>query len=805
MIDRCLFIRFLEDRAGLTRLQDILSDKYENKINKLTDLFDEYTDRLNGDIFEKGDIPKDINNQVAEELAKIFGNIYFIQKKRQATLFPYSFQSIPIILISNIYERFLSKQKRKAEGIVFTPPNVVNYALDKMLDDESLIKKIENNELKILDPSCGSGVFLIKILEEIINKLQFNQNKLSLEKKAEIILNSIYGIDKNSDALRIAALSLYLKIIEGEKTEDIQDKLFDESSNHFMFPGLKKNGNLVHGDSLFNDIYNGLKFDIIIGNPPWGYEYSKIEKNLIEKKWPRVAGYQSSQCFLFQIKKWMTEDTICGMVVNLSNFTNSQSINFRKAFSKEYYIKLFVNLSNVKKITFGPSSEPSCILIFYHKSHLINHLNIDKDDIDKYEIKFITPEISRFSLLTKILTDSAISMTTVDKLAISDKLWHFYSHGYDIYNELINYLDRKKNRLNDFNKRFEVGTMKFSKKLGLTKEEYYNKYTSPNKISENHYPMVDSLRDIEVYFGNKPSYYFEYGENNLDRKRDINLFKGDKLIITRSADVRAFIDMDTNLYDSNFFIFKLKNLPKEYLCLFEAIINSALSKFYLGVKYQLRKGGNFSKINLDHLKQFPIPDMNGKQNIINEIIKCANSLKKSRKNSAINECEDHLIQKIDKLIFSFYELDYYFIEQIYHFIKVEKNKRKRIVSKMDLEEYCNEFIETFKPFVKDDCQINAISEISDFFGAMVKFIITREIQEEFIDDKRLENFISIIEGYDINGYNRRMFFNEEKIKFYDGDIFYIYKSNKPKDWTKFMAIKDANEEIADFFCNMDVA
>ena len=114
-----MFIRFLEDRINSNSLKQILKQK---DVKALVNVFDHYNDSLNGDLFEKNDIPLGINNGVINELNKIFGGVYQ-HKSGQQTLSPYQFDKIPITLISNIYERFLHPTLRNPKGIVYTPEN----------------------------------------------------------------------------------------------------------------------------------------------------------------------------------------------------------------------------------------------------------------------------------------------------------------------------------------------------------------------------------------------------------------------------------------------------------------------------------------------------------------------------------------------------------------------------------------------------------------------------------------------------------------------------------------------------------
>jgi type I restriction-modification system DNA methylase subunit len=778
IMDRCLFIRFLEDRAGRDNLKETLSNRHK-KIGDLIQLFDFYTDSLNGDIFEKGDIPGDIDDRLMRELDYVFGKFYTHPQNLQATLIPYNFKKIPIILISNIYETFLAEKKRKSEGIVFTPENVVDYTIDKVLEEKRVTAILQNGYLSALDPACGSGVFLVKFFERLIGikKAQKKQTKLTLEEKAKIVQNYLYGIDKNNDALRIAALSLYLKIIEDETPEDINEKLFSDNKEHFMFPGLKKNGNLVCGDSLFDDIFKDRQFDFILGNPPWGYDFSDGDKLRIKTRWSSVSKYQSSQCFLLSLQKWTKKETICGMVVNLSNFINSESRRFRNRFTSVNSLRVFVSLSRIKDITFGSQSEPACIVIF--------------DRMPNDEVEFIIPDLTPFSNLTRIINDDNKSRLSIERLMKEDNLWHIYSLGYDAYVDLITFIDSSAHNLNYFKQRFEVGLMKYSRYSGLTEKEFNKKYRSFSKDSPMHFPIIDSLRGVRPYFGKEAKEYLLYGPH-LDRPRDLQLFTGSKLVMTRSWPVKAFLDDNVTLYDGRFCLFKLRSdCPKEYLALFEAILNSKLARFYLGVKHRQRKEGNYPKVNLKHLKSFPIPDLENKNEIVKAIVEKVGVI-----DSELFDFKG-LHEEIDGLVCRLYGLDYYAMQQVNHYDKIE-DRHEGIVKGDEISEYCKEFSETFHPFLKDDLCINAAFYISDFFGTMVQFTISETKCQIVSSDEKLKPFIRIIEQNQVKTYDRTRIFKEEKSTFYDAEKLYVYKSNRSKDWTRFMAIKDANEEIGLF-------
>ena len=124
LIDRCLFIRFIEDRLGFNTLKQVLK---EQDISRLLSLFKYYNEALNGDLFDEDDIHI-TDSSILNELNKVFGD-YYVYSNGQHTITPYKFDKIPILLISHIYQKFLKKDKKDREGIVFTPENIVDFVI----------------------------------------------------------------------------------------------------------------------------------------------------------------------------------------------------------------------------------------------------------------------------------------------------------------------------------------------------------------------------------------------------------------------------------------------------------------------------------------------------------------------------------------------------------------------------------------------------------------------------------------------------------------------------------------------------
>ncbi len=309
LLGRSIFIRYLEDRGILTetlvaRITDELARDYLTALTrkKVTyDLFDYLHQRFNGDIF-----PVDALEQrvVGEEHLGLIRR--FLQRENletgQLSFWPYDFSCIPIELISGIYDTFLSDETRKEYGTYNTPLALVDFIVE-----ETLPLAKTTPEMTILDPACGSGVFLVRAYQRLIEtwKQRNPGHHPSATQLTELMKQSIFGIDVQLNAVRIAAFSLCLSMLDYLKNEDI----IQES---FHFPRMETS-NLIHDNFFSKEIdhrFSDKKFDRIVGNPPWGDKTLKGQKVALkwvaESKYP-VGDNQLVQLFLYRAPQFCAE------------------------------------------------------------------------------------------------------------------------------------------------------------------------------------------------------------------------------------------------------------------------------------------------------------------------------------------------------------------------------------------------------------------------------------------------------------------------------------------------------------------
>ena len=341
IIVQSILIKYLEERGALNTQyfhkyakENSFSDILKNgKFTAFLDILNDKKDGLNGNVFKWEDTEK---KQIEDEKLSILAELLSADKidlgSKQLEI-PFNwryfeFKFIPVELISRLYEEFLGEDKQD-NGLFYTPSH-----LAKLLVDECLpLKKYNDIDLthfNTLDPACGSGIFLVLVFKRLVQiwKLQ-NWSKqlqeLPLPSISELkrILKNIYGIDKEEQAVSLAAFSLSLALCdEVEPSERI--------INELKFDDLRKD-NLIEHDFLTCDKIKDEKFDLVIGNPPFVRGSVSGFWNVDNKKINIPQG-QIALKFLsesFPILK--DKGLVCLIIKSSGLLYNSTSNNYKKA------------------------------------------------------------------------------------------------------------------------------------------------------------------------------------------------------------------------------------------------------------------------------------------------------------------------------------------------------------------------------------------------------------------------------------------------------------------------------------------
>lgn len=324
-------------------------------------LFDYLSNHFNGEIFKWENIKE---RELLEKIDLKELALFFEARSEtggQRTLWSlYSFNDLPIELISNIYEEFLAGSDKK--GIVYTPPYLVHFLIDESMPLESPL-----DQFKVFDPACGSGVFLVAAYQRILDwwRIRNNWKKPGLEVLKKLLRESIYGVDIEPQAVRLAIFSLSLVLLDSLSPKEIWENL--------KFENLNRSGNLFEAD-FFHLIHEGQiknKFDLVIGNPPFVEKLTTPEAAYIEKEQqkvrPPVPGNQLALLFLEQaIEGCKTGGLLCLILPSGPFLYNNGSHDFRTHFLQKYNVKQILDFTSLSEILFT-SANVATAAIFVKK------------------------------------------------------------------------------------------------------------------------------------------------------------------------------------------------------------------------------------------------------------------------------------------------------------------------------------------------------------------------------------------------------------------------------------------------------
>ncbi len=291
LLGRALFVSFLHARQfikphyypeGTASLLDILNLPNHEEAKRL--LYKEFFPRLklefNGTMF---DAALDEEERRIEE-AHLAELAFFVGKHDPATgqmslgLDDYDFRFIPVEIISAIYEEFMKDadpDKKRDEGAYYTPRHLAGTALHVALEG----RYAEVSDWKLLDPACGSGIFLVAMFNLLAEQWRRANGSRRRQTKAQVLLEilqtQIRGVDSNLEACRITAFSLYLALFEKLQPIDVDEFKEKVRQGPFLPSLLWTREEVVdapvvaHGDFLKADLPLARDFHLVIGNPPW--------------------------------------------------------------------------------------------------------------------------------------------------------------------------------------------------------------------------------------------------------------------------------------------------------------------------------------------------------------------------------------------------------------------------------------------------------------------------------------------------------------------------------------------------------
>ena len=682
-IDRIIFLRIAEDRSvepyGTLKHAVKQGDLYQN----LFELFNKADQKYNSGLF---DFKKDkISQNVVIEnkvIRTIINELYYPEC-------PFEFSVLPVEILGSAYEQFLGKviritpahhakieekpEVRKAGGVYYTPQYIVDYivknTVGKLIEGKT---PKEISKIKILDPACGSGSFLIGAFHYLLDyHKDFYSDKgkpskgkkdnpltpdghLTTAEKKRILLNNIFGVDLDTNAVEVTKLSLLLKCLEGETEASInqQFSLFNERVLPTLDENIKSGNSLIDTDFYSNEIEFGFEkkikpfnwkitfenifkaggFDVIIGNPP----YLKLTTNNIDplilsyysKNYSSFSGGSSKNLFqLFLERVSQLSPKIFSFIIPEALLTTDSNGRIREIILQNFTLNSIVTFDH---FVFEDATIGTTIIV--GEKGIKNKTRIEKID-------------SKFKL-------NSMQETLIEK---GIKPWEIsLDHP---SNELFRKLSEKSKPLKEF--------VEMSKGM-VVKDRIHVLTQTPTKDSLPF--LLGNCMSRYTYHYDK---YAEYQRLNIiggtrDLKKHLHT---PRLLIRRTGNhiCAAFSDKP-ELIESTIYILKSKIINLKFLL---GILNSKLLTYYLSKRLITNQQG-FPQILMGQLDQLPI--ILPPEKTQNEVIKLVDdliilyakikSLKLQtdidRLSSKINYCET----KINEIVFQFYGLTENDIKQL---------------------------------------------------------------------------------------------------------------------------------------------
>jgi hypothetical protein len=397
-LNSIIFLRVCEDR-NLEDYQTLLNFATKKDFKALIAKFQEADKKYNSGLFDQK-YTKEIIENNKSVFWTIIKQLYYPES-------PYSFSVFSSDILGNIYEIFLAEKlsiknkkvaiEKKAEhvdrDIITTPTHIIQDILRETAipfcegkSDKEIIKA------RFADIACGSGAFLLEtfqLLSDILVDyyLQHNKSKLiqtsintfklPFDIKRELLINCIYGIDKDYNAVQATKFGLLLKLLESEDNKSIPAKkpiLPDLSSNIHFGNSLFGSKEIKKGDQLEINPYDFTEqFDVIVGNPP--YMKSEDMKNITPKEFPLYKKHYTSaykqfdKYFLFieRSLSLLNEDGYLGLIVPSKFAKVGAGKNLRELLKESRNIKQIISFGANQ--VFQDKTTYTCLLIVNKAEH----------------------------------------------------------------------------------------------------------------------------------------------------------------------------------------------------------------------------------------------------------------------------------------------------------------------------------------------------------------------------------------------------------------------------------------------------
>ena len=820
IILRSLFLLYLEDReATSAEFYGAIKDGAKGYFDILKDvdatykLFAALEDKLNGNVFSVIDGEE---QTVTEEHLKIIRKCFIngYENNGQTELFEdwrlFDFKIIRIELLSEIYERFLEESNpkgKKGSGAYYTPTSLVELMLDEVLPID---KQYTEYNVKILDPACGSGIFLVESYKRLLKRYENAHHKKPTDfgELKNILLNNIYGIEQNDQAIIVAAFSLYLALVDNldPKTLWISTKLPCLVNDPDHIVKAKEGHNLFCTDTIAtNDEIESISFDLVVGNPPFGTENRSKGVVLSDSicNYCNQNGFAKEMVlpFLHKAVKFSPTGKIA-MIFNTKLLTNTSSTYkaFRRWLFNDCYVEKVYNFSILRNAPkdfggqlFGSAIGPICIA-FYQK---------EEPDNKSGRIVYYAPKTYiKSNVLEGVVIDSSdVKYLPREECQKPDtKIWKIAMWGGDRDFELI--------------------------KTGLNAHITLSQYLNENDLicgvgfettspADKTCDLISELpihrpQNVDLYFTDIPPKSVK--TNKFRRLGMIDVYQRNHVIINEGIKVgedarlqltSSFVDYYSAYVKGIVGVASLNN-DDDALKLLTLFVNSSFALYY---SFLATSSWGIERDVVKYKELFQVRYLFDQLNDDDKsyLLSCFGEIVVAKKN-----WQDiaQIRQKVDDFIYDKLGTDYASLVKdtlmrIDLFQKQEKSiALLPIQNNLDyVKQICltlNSFVDGQGLFVNGTTYTTQQHSPLD----MAKISFGKENQEIVQSELDVQKELKKIDKHLWEEKGGGIYFRK-KLNYYDGDSIYIIRPNQRRFWTQSMAMQDASDLIIEILNNKE--
>ncbi len=767
LVDRGVNIGYMDLNGDVKHSQEVFLQIVQNK-DSFFELVRYLKERFNGNLFEVDEQKE--KSEITKDALSMLHNFLTAKeefKTGQLCLFPfYDFNIIPIDLISNIYEILLGKEKQDKDKAFYTPEYLVDYIVNRTVG-KYLVNK---NECKVLDPSCGSGIFLVKSLQKILERNAdsdgFIQDK---DRINALVKENIYGIDYNEEAVDVTIFSIYVTLFDYQNPRSLEQ---------FRLP-LLKNENILFGDFFDEEKMRAIEkvnFKFILGNPPWGsVKQQNYKKYCADRK---VIAQNGEICvaFLLKVQEIGDSDTECSLVIPSKILYKGKrpSIALRKMLLIDTQLEQVLELSAVRKQIFKGAIAPAAVISFLCKKSSWNH-----------KVEYISLKPNKYLKLFGIIMIEPNDVKYVNQTLFLeyDNLWKILVYGGYWDFELLSGMNEKFRTI----KNIAVEHNLIMKK-GLQDNDG-DKKDSSHLVGRK---ILDSDEAVEHFCLNY-NIYSIFNKKKIHRPRTPEIYNAPYVLFKKGLDcsdysIRAVYTEKDFLYRETINCIKGTKNDKKILLNLCGILNSSLFS-YFNLMLGSSAGIEREQVFLEELANYPYAYSDELVELVQEIQQEGGSENSKELRDKLNKC----VMKMYGLQDNWF-VDYALSVQIPILCGTYQETKCSIKGMRD---YASIFCKIWDEHFSQSEVYNAINIYPDIKGKFaaieVKFSFEKMAESVRVLDN-IDDDISLLTDFMIYQLNDCFYQTKNIIEFLD-DSFVIVKSIESKNWHPAMAVKDSHKAL----------